>query len=120
MVTIERFSQMLDELACELPGEFYDELNLGISVSPDEKMHPQALEDDLYILGEYFRSQMGQGITIYYGSFRRLHGALDEKELMNEMRGVLRHEFRHHMEYRAGERGLEIEDEKELNEYLEG
>ena len=120
MISIERFSEILDELACELPEEFYEELNLGISISPNEKLHPQAIDGDLYILGEYSRSQIGQGIMIYYGSFLRLHSHLDEDALKQEMRGVLRHEFRHHMEYRAGERGLEIEDERDLNKYLGG
>lgn len=120
MVSIELFSEILEELACELPEEFYDELNLGISVSPEAKIHPQAINGDFFILGEYSRSQMGRGITIYYGSFLRLHERMGEDALRREMRGVLRHEFRHHLEYRAGERGLEIEDERKLNKYLGG
>ncbi|MEG0876115.1 MAG: metallopeptidase family protein [Oscillospiraceae bacterium] len=118
MVTIERFGEMLDELACELPQEFYDELNLGVNVREEEKLHPEARENDLYILGEYFRSQIGCGIDIYYGSFQRLHGELDETRLMAELRATLRHEFRHHLEYRAGERGLEKQDEADLDAYL--
>jgi hypothetical protein len=32
--------------------------------------------------------------------------------------GTLKHEFRHHLESLAGERGLEIEDEQFLADYL--
>ena len=119
MISIDRFSEILDTLAQELPIEFYDELNLGISVSMEEKLHPQALARDLFIMGEYFSNQMGRGIMIYYGSFCRVHGALEEAALTRELRSVLRHEFRHSMEHRAGERGLEIEDERNLREYLD-
>ena len=118
MVSIERFGEILDELACELPQEFYDELNLGICLSAERKIHPQAVADDLFILGEYQRSQAGRGVIIYYGSFMQLFGNLQEDELKIELRHTLRHEFRHHMEHRAGECGLEIEDEKQLREYL--
>lgn len=120
MVSIERFGELLDALACELPQEFYDELNLGVSLSAELKRHPKAVADDLFILGEYQRSQMGRGVMIYYGSFMRLFGDLGEDELKIELRNTLRHEFRHHMEYRAGERGLEIEDEEQLKAYFGG
>ncbi|NCC67358.1 MAG: hypothetical protein EOM14_04050, partial [Clostridia bacterium] len=73
-----------------------------------------------YILGEYSRSAMGQGIVIYYGSFARIFFDLNEDDLTEKMRNTLRHEFRHHMEHRAGERGLEIEDERKINDYLRG
>ena len=118
MITIDRFGEILDEMACELPMEFYDELNLGISISPEYRLHPEAREDDLYIMGEYQSSQIGSGIVIYYGSFMKLYGGLPETELYDELRKTLRHEFRHHMERRAGERGLELEDERQLSEYL--
>ena len=118
MVPIELFTEILDELAAELPEELFHELNLGINISEDEKRHPAARQDDLFILGEYFHAQMGRGIVIYYGSFARVHGDMSAEELRNELRRTLRHEFRHHMEGRAGERGLEIEDERQLREYL--
>jgi predicted Zn-dependent protease with MMP-like domain len=118
MISIERFGDILDELAQELPGEFYDELNLGVCLEPSPKLHPQARGNDLYILGEYSCSSMGRGVVIYYGSFERLFGELSEDGLKDEIRKTLRHEFRHHMEGRAGERGLEIEDENNLKGYL--
>ena len=62
---------------------------------------------------------MGNQIVIYYGSFMRLYGKAAGQTFERELRAVLRHEFRHHMENRAGERGLEIEDERQLREYLD-
>lgn len=120
MISIEEFSDILDELAQELPEVFFEELNLGINVSTDAKLHQQARANDFYIMGEYFHNQMGRGITMYYGSFERLYGYMEREALKNELRSTLRHEFRHHIEGRAGERGLEIEDERRLREYLGG
>ena len=120
MIDIDRFGEILGELADELPEEFFDELNLGVRVDPGVKLHPEARDNDLYVLGEYETSSMGNGIVIYYGSFARLYGFYGERALREELRKTLRHEFRHHMEGRAGERGLEIQDEKDLQDYLDG
>lgn len=118
MITIDRFTEILDGLAEELPPAFFDELNGGIIVDPGRKLHPEAQHGDLYIMGEY-RSDpaMGHYIVLYYGSFSRIHGNLDEHALKEEMRDVLRHEFRHHVEGRAGVRDLEIWDEQQIAAY---
>lgn len=117
MIDIDRFGELLGELVDELPEEFFDELNLGVRVDPAAKPHPESRGDDLYILGEYETSPIGNGIVIYYGSFERLYGDLSDPALKKELRATLRHEFRHHMEGRAGERGLELQDERDLQEY---
>jgi hypothetical protein len=119
LVSIEEFGRMLEEIAEEIPEEFYEGLNLGISLIEEAKLSAFARRDDLYILGEYFHNQMGRGIAIYYGSFAKLHSSLKKAELIGELRATLRHEFRHHMEGRAGERGLEKQDERELRDYLD-
>ena len=117
---IDKFQAMLAELLDELPEPFFEELHGGVIVSPRCKENPHSRGGDLYILGEYHRSHaMGNQIVIYYGSFMRLYGKAAEQTFERELRAVLRHEFRHHMENRAGERGLEIEDERQLREYLE-
>lgn len=120
MTDIQSFQYILEELACELPEEFFDGLNLGISISPEAKLHPRSKGDGLYIMGEYFRNSMGRGIVIYYGSFCRVHGNDSPEQLRDEMRKTLRHEFRHHLEGLAFEDGLEKEDERQLREYLDG
>lgn len=119
MIDIDEVEEILDELAEELPQKFYDELNGGILLLPDTKVSPYAKNNDLFILGTYKRSaSMGRLIEIYYGSFERMLSYMDRDQLKDKLREVLRHEFRHHIESLAGERGLEIEDEKYINRYL--
>ncbi|MGI6335764.1 MAG: metallopeptidase family protein [Eubacteriales bacterium] len=120
MVRRDRFDEILDELCCELPEAFYRELNGGIIVLNRPKPSPHAVDGNLWILGEYSVSQaFGRCIYIYFGSFTRVFGPLPEDALRVEMRRVLRHEFRHHVESLAGERGLELEDRRRLEEYLQ-
>ena len=60
---------------------------------------------------------MGRLIRIYYGSFEKLFGYLEEEELKEKLRETLFHEFTHHLESLAGERDLEIQDAKQLARY---
>ncbi len=118
MISIDRFQEILEDLAEELPVEFYDELNGGILVDPGHPLHPADEHGDLYIMGEYrVDPAMGKYIVMFYGSFRRVMGDADEAEWIEEMRDVLRHEFRHHIEGRAGVRDLEIWDEQQIAAY---
>ena len=114
---IDRMGDILDQLAEELPTEFYRELNGGILLVPEEKRSPYG--PDLWIMGEYSRSSIGRMIRIYYGSFERMFGWMDEAQLTEKLREVLRHEFTHHMESLAGEKGLEIKDAQQIRDYLE-
>lgn len=117
MLSLSKVGDILDDLAEELPPEFYRELSGGILLVREEKQSPHG--DDLYIMGEYIVSQAGRMIKIYYGSFERMYSWMDEEQLTEELREVLRHEFTHHIESLAGERGLEIKDEIQLQEYYE-
>jgi len=114
MIDIESFETILNELSEELPVAFYDELNLGIVISENEKIHPKSAASPLYILGEYRHDMVGRGIVIYFGSFMQCYGGASEQVLRQKMRETLRHEFRHHMESRAGLRDLEIIDKMEI------
>ncbi len=115
MITIDQFEIILDHLAEELPKAFFKDLNLGIVIEENCKMHPNSTaETPLYIMGEYQTSQSGRGIVIYYGSFEKCYGSCSEEPLTRHMRKVLRHEFRHHMESLSGMRDLEIIDKMEL------
>lgn len=119
MIDIDRFEIILDEIAGELPAEFYRELNGGILLLPEAKISPYAVGDDLYIMGEYiYSSSMGRMIKIYYGSFAKNYSYLSEGALTEQIREVLYHEFTHHMESLAGEKGLELKDEAQLRRYL--
>ncbi len=119
MITIEQAEDILSELTDELPEIFFKELSGGVILVPDTKRSAVEGADGLYILGEYHRNaNLGRYIIIYYGSFMRVHGSLGYEACKKELRKVLRHEFRHHLESLAGERGLEIEDAKFIRDYL--
>ena len=118
MVSIDRFEEILSALAEEIPQEFYEGLNGGIVVEPGRKLHPQDQNGTLYVMGQYcIDPAMGRYIVLYYGSFRRAYRHMDEDELTDEMRKILRHEFRHHVEGRAGVRDLEVWDAEQLAAY---
>jgi len=119
MISLEEMEVMLDEIAVGFPQELYAQLNGGIILLPEEKLNTIGRNNDLYILGEYNRGGgLGRYITIYYGSFLHLYGHLDKEHLREKLIHVLKHEFTHHLESLAGERGLEIEDAKYIANYL--
>ena len=126
MYTFEEVGQMLDDIAAEIPEAFYTELNGGIVLLPDVKMHPASHRDHgLYILGEYHNDRTGYGglgryITIYYGSFVRVYPHLSPRDMREMLKDTLLHEFTHHLESLAGERGLELRDHQEIEDYLRG
>ena len=119
MVTIDEMEIMLDEIAAEIPQELYRELNGGIMLLPESRMNPAGRNNDLYIMGEYHRGgNLGRFITIYYGSFMQVYGYLGRDALKEQLRKTLKHEFIHHIESLAGEKGLEIKDEQFIKDYL--
>ena len=117
MFSFEEVADMLDEVAEEIPKEFFENLNGGVCLLPEAKFHEADLAGNLYTLGEYHRDQMGRYIYIYYGSFCQSYPMLDRDALRAELKRVLLHEFTHHMESQAGERGLEYKDAKQIADY---
>lgn len=119
MIEFEEVGKILDEIAAELPQELYNELNGGIILLPQVKLDPVGRNNDLYIMGEYHSGGgLGRYIAIYYGSFERLYGHLSREDLKKQLTSTLKHEFTHHLESLAGERDLEKEDERFLEDYL--
>lgn len=118
MISIDRAHEMLEQIAAEFPEEFYEKLNGGICLLPQVKYSHHARANDLCILGEYHRDVMGRYIYIYYGSFCRVYGHLDEAGFYEQLRKTVAHEFTHHLESLAGERGLEHKDADDLEDYL--
>lgn len=112
ILTFDQAGDLLDELAEEFPPEFYEDLNGGISLLPEAMPDPDYPEENLFIMGEYCNDQMGRYINLYYGSFAALAGLEDwsEEDWEDELWETLSHEFTHHIEGLAGERGLEIKD----------
>ena len=118
MFSIDEINEMLDDIASHLPQEVFRELNGGVSLLPDAKKSAAAPDGGLYILGEYRRDQMGRYIVMYYGSICIVHGGESRGRLRDSLRKILTHELTHHLESLAGERDLEIQDEEDLEEYL--
>ena len=120
MFSIDEVNEILDEIAAELPPEVFNELNGGVSLLPEIKRSESAPDGGLYTLGEYHRDQMGRYIVIYFGSVQIVHGRDTREQLHANLKKLLAHELTHHLESLAGERDLEIEDERRLDEYLRG
>lgn len=118
MLHIDIAHALLDEIAKEIPQEFWEGLNGGVSLVPQSKRSPDPQDIDLYILGEYHQGPpMGRFIILYYGSFRRVFGDLSQEELRAELRQTLLHEFTHHVEALAGAHALDDKDASRLADY---
>lgn len=120
MISVDEVNEILNELADEIPEQLYEGLNGGISLDEQVLLSPAAKGNDLYIMGQYHRGGfMGQRITIHYGSLMKAFDHLDREQLKSELRRILRHEFRHHIEFMAGNKDLELEDAEYIRQYLE-
>lgn len=118
MLTFEECGQMLDEIADSMPTELYRELNAGISLVPQIKVHPAAVNNDLFILGEYIRNSIGNSIVFYFGSIKRVYGNLSHDEIYKQLVRIFHHEVRHHNEFLAGCDDLCKYDREQIYEYL--
>jgi len=118
LFSIDEINDMLDDIASDLPGEIFRELNGGVSLLRETKRSSADPNGGLYTLGEYRRDQMGRYILIYYGSICAVHGGSTPVQMRENLKRILTHELTHHLESLAGERDLEIKDELELDEYL--
>ena len=118
---IDRVQEMLDEIAMGLPKELCDGLNNGIVLIEEEKFHPETMMNlsKLNIMGEYVREITGNSIRIYYGSFKRLYEGSPEAYIKLRLEDTLLHEFRHHLEHRAGVNDLILEDKRNMERYRE-
>ena len=119
ILTFDQVGELLDEMAEEFPQEFYQDLNGGVCLLPEAKPDPDFPEGEMYILGEYCNDMLGRYINLYYGSFAALaeQEGWTEEDWEEELWETFAHEFTHHVEGLAGERGLEVKDEAFLEEY---
>jgi len=118
LITIDEMSEMLDEIAEELPQEVFNKLNGGVSLLQETKRSKADPEGGLYTLGEYHHNQMGRYIVLYYGSISIVHRHDTGEELRSNLKKLLTHELTHHLESLAGERDLEVKDEMDLDDYF--
>ena len=121
MITIEEYGAIVSELMDELPDEFFRELSGGVIVSESVAIPDYAQGNDLYTLGKYQMFSRVRQITMFKGSFDRVYPRADVVEARRILRGVLRHEIRHHLESLGGihdASSLEAADEREKQTYL--
>ena len=123
MIGLEEYKQIVSELMDELPAEFFRELSGGVIVSEALVIPDYARGNDLYTLGQYQVYAGVRQIVMFKGSFDRLYPQADAAEARELLRGILRHEFRHHVEFLGGlhnSASLEAEDARRKQAYLAG
>lgn len=121
MISLEDFQQVIADLLDELPEEFFRELTGGVVVSEAVLIPDYAQADDLYTMGQYSFFSGVRQIVIYKGSFDHVHPNADAAEAKEILRGVVRHEFRHHLEVLGGihnESSLEAQDARDKQAYI--
>ncbi|MBO6011463.1 MAG: hypothetical protein J6P71_06670 [Oscillospiraceae bacterium] len=122
MIELEEYRQIVSELMDELPEEFYRDLSGGVIVSEATVIPDYAKQNDLFTMGQYqFYSGVRQ-IVMYKGSFDRCYPQAGPEEAKELLRGILRHEFRHHLEYLGNvhnSQSLEAEDARRKQAYLD-
>ncbi len=121
MIGTGEYRRIISELMDELPQEFYRELTGGVIVSEAFVIPDYSRGNDLYTLGMYQVSSGMRQIIMYKGSFDRVHPNAEPEEAKEILRGILRHEFRHHLESLGGvhnSSSLEAEDERQKQAYL--
>lgn len=121
MISVEEYRNIISELMDELPEAFFRELSGGVITSEAVSIPKYARGNDLYTLGQYQIFSGVRQITMYKGSFDRLYPRADAQEAKAILRGVLRHEMRHHLEFLGGVHdatSLEALDEQKKQAYL--
>ena len=123
MISLEEYRKIVSELMDELPAAFFRELSGGVIVSEALVIPDYARSNDLFTLGQYQVASGIRQIVMFKGSFDRAYPQADATEARDILRGILRHEFRHHLEFLGGihnSTSLEAEDRRRKQAYLAG
>lgn len=111
---LDTFTAVADQMVERIPPLFLEGLNGGIIVRRRARRNPGD-PTGVYILGEYITDPaLGCYIALYWGSFVELLGGEERAVWEAELWETITHELRHHVEDRAGEYALDLEDEAEL------
>lgn len=117
MMTYDECKEILENFMDTLPPALFDGLNGGVLLLEE------LIEDEheLLILGQYHIDDNGLGryVTIHYGSMVEAFFDVPKEEFARELVDVLKHELLHHVESLAGDRSLEIQDEIDLERFLD-
>ena len=120
-MSIDEYRKIISDLQDELPAEFFRNLNGGVIVSEAMVIPDYARGNDLYTMGQYQVFSGIRQIVMFKGSFDCVYPHANVEEARKILRGILRHEFRHHLESLGGihnSSSLEAEDEREKQAYL--
>ena len=120
-MSIDEYRKIISDLQDELPEEFFRDLNGGVIVTEARVIPDYARGNDLYTMGQYQVFSGIRQIIMFKGSFDRVYPHADAEEARKILRGILRHEFRHHLEALGGihnSSSLEAQDEREKQAYL--
>ena len=121
MISMNEYKRIVSELLDELPESFFQKLNGGVIVSDALVAPDYAQANDLFTMGEYQIYSGIRQIVMFKGSFDRAYPYADSADAKRLLRGILRHEFRHHLEYLSGihnSSSLEAQDERDKEAYL--
>ena len=120
-MSIDEYRKIISDLQDELPEEFFRDLNGGVIVSEAMVIPDYARGNDLYTMGQYQVFSGIRQIVMFKGSFDSVYPHADVEEARKILRGILRHEFRHHLEALGGihnSSSLEAQDERKKQAYL--
>jgi hypothetical protein len=111
--SFEAFEVLVAQMLDEIPAKYLADLQ-GVHVLPDLKRDPN--HSDLLRMGEYldpgpdsflgFSVGLGRHVALFYGSFVALAAGNPNFDWEGQTWEVLTHELQHHVESKAGERGL--------------
>lgn len=121
MISTEEYRAIVSDLMDELPEAFFRDLTGGVILSEALVIPDYARGNDLYTMGQYQVCCGVRQIVMFKGSFDRLYPNAGVPEAREILRGVLRHEFRHHIEFLGGihnSSSLEAEDARQKRAYL--
>lgn len=119
MYTFEQIAEILDDIVDTIPDVLLEKLN-GIYLEPDTKHNDKIPSDSYYVMGTFFNEgYLGHRIEIYYGSIMAMYGSADIETLTTELRHIVSHELRHHVETLAGCDDLVKEDDEFIERALE-
>lgn len=116
--TIDDVHEILNEIYINIPKDLLEDLNGGIILLDEIMYHEESRNGDLLVLGNYSRFGVRKQINIFYQSLKKAYPILEQDELREKLEDLLMHELRHHTEYKARIMDLIVEDEKDIDNYL--
>ncbi len=116
-MTFDEFERIAYEMFDEIPTEYREGL-AGLVVKPEAPEHPEL--EEIWTLGECITEgapvdfpgpdDLRSFVVLYHGSFERIAERSEDFDYETEIWNTITHEIRHHIEFRAEEDALEVQD----------